>query len=104
MNMNTNPTTAELAALLGRCDDNAGHHQLWVDLQGNVHIDQMPESSGPLGYAATFEHRERFRYEIYISGNDYVGPEVAKDQGYVANLLEELKRDWEAGTRGFIDY
>ncbi len=104
MNMTRNPTTAELAALLSRCDDNAGLHQLWVDLEGNVHIDLMPKDSGPLGYAATFEHRERFRYEIYIDGNGYVGPEVAKDQRYVANLLKELKQDWKAGTRGFIDY
>ena len=77
---------------------------LWVDIEGNVHIDQIPEELSPIGYAATFKDRERFRYETYISGNAYVGPEAPKDQAYLTSLLGYLKRDWEAGTRGYIDY
>jgi len=44
MNMNNNPTSEQLKELIASVDDNAGDHCLWIDNDGNVHLDLATES------------------------------------------------------------
>jgi hypothetical protein len=52
MNMNHNPTRAELKRLFAGADDDAGHHVLWVDRAGEVHISVVPDHLTPIGFAS----------------------------------------------------
>lgn len=45
MNLNNNPTANELSELIAACDDNAGHHVLWVSKSGDVAITLL-ENNG----------------------------------------------------------
>ncbi len=87
MNLNNHPTATELSALLASVDDNADHHCLWVDHQGEVHLTPVEQLEG-------CKPQMRMRLEIYCQGNDYVGAAVAKDHDYVEKLLVELIRAW----------
>jgi len=104
MNMNQDTTTADLADVLMRCNDNSGHHILWVDFNGNVHVSQVPENLTPLGWAESMSGKVKFRYETFIRGNEYVGAKAANDQSYLEELLKNLERDWANNAIGYIDY
>lgn len=104
MNLNQNPSTADLAALLMRCDDESGHHIMWVDFDGNVYVSQVPEHLSPVGFIGTLGKQVKFRYETLVRGNGYVGPKAAADQAYLERELEYLKRDWAENSTGFIDF
>jgi hypothetical protein len=96
MNLAKDATKDQLADLLRAADDNEGHHVLWVDQTGGVHLDLDVD----------FSQRDpnvRFSYECYIAGNKYTGPEAASDSAWVADLLKDLLSDWKAGRKGFID-
>ena len=96
MNLTKNPTAEELSKLLGSVDDNAGHHVLWVDHAGEVHVDleQEFDDNNP---------QLRFRYETYLSGNEYVGEKAVADRDYVEWLLGQLVEDWNTGETGYVD-
>jgi len=103
MNMTQDPTTADLADVLMRCNDNSGHHILWVDFNGNVHVSQVPDNLTPLGWAESMAGKVKFRYEAFNRGNEYVGSKAANDQTYLEELLKDLKRDWANNATGYID-
>lgn len=46
----------------------------------------------------------RFRWETFDAYNDYVGPRAASDEEYVSESYQKLKKDWESGRRGYLDY
>ena len=46
----------------------------------------------------------RARWETFIAGNGYVGPEAAEDEKWVAEVFRRLKTDWESGRKGYLDY
>jgi hypothetical protein len=98
MNMNNNPTVEELAAMMAIQDDNAHSHRMWVSHDGEVHISKVPEDEDYIRANA------KFRYETLDAGNDYVGPNAASDLEYVQSELNHLKRDWETGAEGYIDF
>ena len=104
MNLNQNPTSQQLSALLAACDDNAGTHILWVDHLGKVSISRLEDHETPAQWAARMRSQIRFRYESYAPGNGYVGPEVASDQSYVNNLLRNILNDWDEGKVGRVDF
>jgi hypothetical protein len=104
LNLEDNPKPEQLAQLLAECDDNAGHHIIWVDYEGNVFIDMVPNNLTPAGWAEQNWGLYKFRFETAQKGNGYVGKEAAKDKEYVKNELESLIEHWKSGETGYIDY
>jgi hypothetical protein len=93
MNLNANPTVDQLRDLLRRCDDTAGHHVLWVKGNGDVVLSRIPKNGAVKGFEQ--DHPEmKMRYETFLAGNEYVGPEAAQDDEWVYELLENLLKEW----------
>jgi len=93
MNLDNNPMVEELRDLLRKCDDQAGHHVLWVAKNGDVHVSQVPENKTPVGFAMA-EPEMQLRYETFQAGNEYVGPDAAEDENWVAQLFDALVKEW----------
>jgi hypothetical protein len=97
MNLNSPPTQEQLRQLLAQGDDRSGHHVLWVDDAGEVHLSRVSSLS-----VADFEKSHpnaRLRFAAFWKGNDYVGPKAAADEEWVAELLASLVREWENARR-----
>jgi hypothetical protein len=93
MNLDRNPTKEQLQALLAHCDDTAGHHVLWVANNGDVAIATLPRNWPPAEWQAS-PLDVRLRYETFLAGNGYVGPEAAEDDGWVGELFDRLTKEW----------
>ncbi len=93
MNLNNNPTVEELRDLLRRCDDQAGHHVLWVAKNGDVHVSRVPKDKKPVGFEEA-EPEMQLRYETFEAGNEYVGPDAAEDAAWVEQLFDALVQEW----------
>jgi hypothetical protein len=93
MNLDANPTVQQLRELIARYDDAAGNHVLWVKRTGEVEISTVPPDNSPGRFQQ--EHPEmRLRYGPFLAGNEYVGPEAAADDEWIAELFESLLREW----------
>lgn len=93
MNLNNNPTAQQLSALMARCDDNAGHHVLWVSKSGDVEISLLNDQ-GPIGFEEETSSMA-IRYETFQRGNSYVGIDAANDANHVNSVLKHLTTEWE---------
>ena len=102
MNMTQKPTVTQLRTMLAKADDLAGHHILWVDKKGEVHLSLIPDQATPRGWSEHYGDRIQFRYETYERKSDYVGKAVAADAAYVQHLLENLVGDWVGGKTGCL--
>jgi len=72
VNMYDSPSIDELKALIALCDDNAGHHILWVSKSGEVNLSTVPDNLGPLGFEqATPDMQIRY---VYSSVRSYTHP------------------------------
>jgi hypothetical protein len=101
MNLDNNPTKEQLADLLRPCDDRAAHHVLWVDRAGEVHVTKVEKKWPPPEPGADVLDHALVRFETFRAGNDYVGPEAAADDEWLAYALEWLTREWgSAKSRG----
>jgi hypothetical protein len=92
MNLDANPTLEQLRELLGRGDDYAGHHVLWVSKNGDVRLSRVTETE-----SAAFEasHPDvQMRYETFLIGHEYVGLEAAADDWWLTHLFENLLSEW----------
>ncbi len=96
MNLNQQPMREELRSLLLRCDDRAGHHVLWVDSSGEVHLTRLPTGWPPVDLQISGD-RVRLRCETFLAGNGYVGSEAAQDEGWLDELLTALVEAWRTG-------
>jgi len=92
MNLNNNPTTAQLSKIISVCDDKAGHHILWVSKEGDVNITQINNIS-PIGFEKNTPSMA-MRYETFQIGNDYVGNAASNDAGHMQRLLNDLINEW----------
>lgn len=71
MNLNIAPTLDDLRNLFAQAKDNEGHHILWVDKDGEVHLSILDGLS-----PACFEQQTpsmKMRYETLTTGYDNVG-------------------------------
>src|SRR5262245_7917384 len=93
MNLNTNPTIEQLRELIRQGDDSAGHHVLWVKKTGEVELSRLPRDRTPSGLEQAHPEMQ-LRYEPFLAGNEYVGPEAADDQEWVAELFDRLRKEW----------
>ncbi|MEB2498545.1 hypothetical protein [Burkholderia cenocepacia] len=93
MSLNNSPSIEELRAVFAAADDDQGHHMLWVDTSGQVHLSVLPEELGPIGFEQS-QPTMRMRYETFQQGNGYVGAEAAADDGFMGDVLAALVKYW----------
>lgn len=107
MNMKSGISIEKAKEIFMACDDNAGHHILWIDKNGEVHLDRVPEELSPIGFQES-KISMQCRFETYTCGCGYVGPEAAKDDKYMENICNSLEAAWTKykGQEkiGYIDY
>jgi len=94
MNMNANPSIAQLRELVRQCDDVAGHHVLWVKKSGEVEISRIPRDQAPAAFEGTHPDMQ-LRFVTFQAGNEYVGPDAASDDDWISELFENLANEWE---------
>jgi len=100
MNLTKNPTIEELKKLLICLDDDSSNHIVWVSYDGEVHINPV-EIMGK--FINEVKDELKFRIEIYIRGNKYVGNEAANDPKFLNRLFNGLIKFWETNRIGFVD-
>jgi hypothetical protein len=93
MNLNVNPTPEQLRELIARCDDTAGNHVLWVKRNGEVEIARLPKGDSPNGFQHSQPEMQLY-LGPFLAGNEYVGPAAASDDEWVAELFDNLLREW----------
>lgn len=104
MNMNNNPTVDELTAMFSACNDNDGHHVLWVSKNGDVTLSLLSKDQGPNQFEeATLDMQ--FRYETFDCGNGYVGKEAASDSRFMQRIFESLVENWPSlRNKNYVEY
>lgn len=93
MKLSHNPTVEELRELIHQGEDGSGNHILWVKKNGEVKLSRIDGNES----AAQFlkKHPDmRLRFEMFEAGNEYVGPEAARDDQWMAELYERLLTAW----------
>lgn len=101
--MNKNPTKSELCDLLRKCDDDAAHHIMWVSYSSDVHITSLPKHLSAAEWAQQNEDNIKWRNEMWVCGNKYVGSEAGDDDKWIEMLFNHLKKQWELNTIGYVD-
>lgn len=94
MNLNANPAAKDLKCLIAAADDSAGHHILWVDINGDVYLNCLFPDVSPVGFEEKVAKVLKLRYETWNQGAGYVGPEVAEDEEFVARLFASMVKEW----------
>lgn len=92
MNLNENPSLDELKEMFASCNDDAGHHVLWIDKSGEVNLSVIPRDLTP----AAFQERTtqiQIRYEAFIQGSIYVGISASKDQGFMEKIYDNIRKN-----------
>ena len=93
MNLNANPTPDQLRELIRDCDDAAGNHILWVRKTGEVELSTVPVNQTPAGLERNHPEMQ-IRFETFLAGNEYVGPEAAQDDEWISELFAGLVGEW----------
>lgn len=88
-------THEELRDLIASANDNFDN-QIRVTEEGQVFISRTVGAQSIEGL--------RFRFETFDAGNGYVGSNAANDSSYVAETYNALKKCWDQGETGYIDY
>jgi len=103
LNLGASPALAAFQKLVAAQDDECGHHVLWVDRQGWIHLDLLPDQMAPVQYEEEIDCDMQFRYETFMQGCGNVGRTAARDAHRMAEILESLKRYWAEGAVGYIE-
>jgi hypothetical protein len=91
MNLKDHPTIEQLRELIKQNDDHSGHHLLWVKKNGDVELTRIPRDKTVTWFQR--KHPEmQLHYEMFPIGKEYVGPEAAADNEYMAKLFASLVR------------
>ncbi|MBY0524921.1 MAG: hypothetical protein K2R98_16065 [Gemmataceae bacterium] len=93
MNLDNAPTKDQLRQLLAQFNDRAGHHVLWVEKNGEVHLSTVPAGLPPVQFQPSRSELQ-LRYEAFEKGNEYVGASAAADAEWVSQLFESLRKEW----------
>jgi hypothetical protein len=91
--MDNNPSITQLEQIFMACDDNAGHHILWISRDGNVHLDRLPDELGPIEFEDSKPNMQ-CRFETYSQGAGYVGSDAAKDHKFINTVFNDLVTVW----------
>jgi hypothetical protein len=92
MNLNNSPTLQDLSTTFAACNDNAGHHVLWVSHSGDVTLTQLVQLS-PVGFEKATPSMA-MHYETFQQGNGYVGQNAANDLVFMDQVLRDLINSW----------
>ena len=95
MNLNDNPTLDELKTLFASCNDEAGHHVLWVDKSGEVNLSVIPKDLTPAGFEQATTQMQ-IRYEAFIQGSKYVGISASRDQSFMEKIFDSIRKNWNS--------
>lgn len=93
MNLNDNPTLDELKTLFASCNDDAGHHVLWIDKEGEVNLSVIPKDLTQAGFEEATAQMQ-IRYEAFIQGSNYVGISASKNQSLMEKIFESIRKNW----------
>jgi hypothetical protein len=102
MNLNNNPTQEQLSELFAECNDNEGHHIIWVNNDGTVKIALLIDTI-PAKWAVDQKDICKFRLETCGAGNGYTGKEATKDPNWINRIFELITFHWDKGTKGYVD-
>jgi hypothetical protein len=98
VNLNNNPTAAQLADLIAAADPHKSY-VLWVDHGGQVHLSDVATYGNPASFCIAHQGRMRFRcatfFPCYVPGTHDLGPEAASDMRWVVMLFRTLYHQWE---------
>lgn len=86
----------EFKNMIANADDRK-NNQLRVDESGEVYISHLNVGAKDISDL-------RFRWETYGAYNGYVGPKIASDSDYMEEEYKALKKDWQHGRKGYVDY
>jgi hypothetical protein len=89
MNLNRYPLVSELRDLLHGGDPKE-HNLLWVDREGEVHLEAVEVPVVRMG--ETYGHRVWHR--TYAEGSGDVGWRAASDVEHVVRLYDEILKAW----------
>jgi hypothetical protein len=103
LNLVASPSLAAFQKLVAAQDDERGHHVLWVDREGWIHLDPLPDKMAPVQYEEEIDCDMQFRYETFVEGCGNVGRTAAKDSRRMTQILESLKQNWSQGAVGYIE-
>jgi hypothetical protein len=59
-----------------------------------VEISRIPADQAPVGFEKAHPDMQ-LRFETYQAGNEYVGLEAASDDGWISELFENLRNEWQ---------
>lgn len=104
MNMNDSPTADQLRTLIAPMDDQAGHHIVWIDKSGVVHVDTLDVETGPIAIEKKHRGDMLVRYPTLDQRNGCVGSKAAMDDKWIAQLLRELVQGWAERETGTVHY
>lgn len=93
MNLNNEPTLEQLKKLFESCNDDEGHHILWVSRNGEVLLSLVPTDSNPIAFENS-KSEMQCRYETFSSGSGYVGRNAAKDESFMQKMFGMLVSNW----------
>ena len=83
MNMNE-PTDEQLKIILASVDDNAGDHCLWIDIEGNVHLDLATEKFPNM----------RMKVSTFEQGENWCGEKASEFILYRQRVMTDLLNRW----------
>lgn len=104
MNMNDSPTADQLRTLIAPRDDQVGHHIVWIDKSGVVHVDTLDVENRPIAIEKKHRGDMLVRYPTLDQRNGYVGPKAAMNDKWIAQLLRELVQGWAERKTGTVHY
>jgi hypothetical protein len=102
MTSTLNASRNVLASLLSQCDDSVADHVLWVDHNGQVHLDPLDRGVTANSFAVLNEAEMKFRLDTFQRGEGYVGPEASKDAIWINRLFVAIERLWANDTKGLV--
>jgi len=107
MNLNQNPSVDQLKQLFASVDDEAGHHILWVDLSGNVHLSIIPEGLSPVGFQEELKtsNAMKFCLDTFPRGSEDVGVDASKSDEHMDRIFGRVMKAWSQNPKpgSYID-
>ena len=100
MNLNDEPTQAQLMQIIAKCDDSL-KHALWVSKDGDVNIQAFKEDESAALWQIRNSNEVQFRCELIPAGEGKVGAKASLDKKWITRLFHTLSIHWEKKTSGY---
>ena len=72
---------------------------LWVDRAGEVQVTELEKKWRPIPQPGSeVLDNALVRFETFVAGNGYVGPEAAASDEWITDAFNWLLRDWAAAN------